>query len=322
MVEENKSARNHILTINPAALEYYTDIIDYLKGLSGLNYLLVTEHFGQAQKHYHVYVQYKHSKLLSYRRLHGAHAEPCYGSAQANIKYCMAEDEKHVREGVTAVKIEEWGEATTKGGNFTVGYLRNLSDDEELPAIYYNTYKKIQNENSIMRVRDFRKNVKVYWIQGPSGVGKTNKAFEIAEEFENQNDCGTDMVKFVNGFYLGTTPNAKIAIYDDFRDSHMHASEFINFIDYNKHWMNIKGSSILNNYLCIIITSVQKLERIYSKLDDEPRKQWERRIEKINMYPPEPVSIGGFPIGYRTEFNQLEEYEVTDDWDGSRVIIE
>ena len=29
-------------------------------------------------------------------------------------------------------------------------------------------------------------------------------------------------------------------------DSYMKPSEFINLIDYNKHWMNIKGDSVLN----------------------------------------------------------------------------
>eukprot|EP00833_Pecoramyces_ruminatium_P004233 jgi/Orpsp1_1/1178265/evm.model.c7180000064620.1 len=84
--------------------------------------------------------------------------------------------------------------------------------------------------------------------------------------------------------------------------------------------MNIKGDSMLNNYNCIIITSIQKLQRIYGNVPDELRKQWERRIEVIDMFPPEPVHLGGYPLGYRTFFNQLEEYEVTDDWDSTRTI--
>ena len=60
---------------------------------------------------------------------------------------------------------------------------------------------------------------------------------KIAEGFEDSWDCGIEMVKYVNGFYLGTTSTAKIAIEDDFRDSPMKPSEFIILIDYNKHWM-------------------------------------------------------------------------------------
>lgn len=68
------------------------------------------------------------------------------------------------------------------------------------------------------------------------------------------------MVKFENGFWNGIG-NSKCCIYDDFRDSHMKPSEFINFIDYNKHQLNVKGSYKLNNYEFIIITSVQSQKK-------------------------------------------------------------
>ncbi|ORX53749.1 hypothetical protein BCR36DRAFT_225185, partial [Piromyces finnis] len=162
------------------ALEYYEDILQYLRRLTGLQYLLVTEHVGQAQRHYHVFVQYSNCKRLSIRKLKGAHVEKCFGSAQQNIAYCKAEDEKHQADGVTALVIEEEGEPVTKGGDFTVGRLKDLDSPDEIPAILYNTYKHIKMDHTVVRARDFRKNVKVYWIQGPSGIGKTNKAIDIA----------------------------------------------------------------------------------------------------------------------------------------------
>lgn len=265
----------------------------------------MTEHHGSSNKHYHVYVQYNSSKYLSYSRLYGAHVEEAKGSAQQNIDYCWAKDEKHKREGVTATLITEEGEVKLKGGNWNVKAIRESENPDELPGVLYNTWKKVKRDSTVTKAKDFRKSIKVYWIQGPSGVGKTNKAIDIATEWEETNDTGTDFIKFVNGFYLGTTPTARVAIYDDFRDNHMSASEFINLIDYNKHWMNIKGDSILNNYNCIIITSVQKFNRIFRNVDDEPRAQWERRVEVIDMFPPEPVHIGGLPLGYRTSFNDF-----------------
>lgn len=317
-----KTSKNFILTLNPAALEFYQDILDYLKSLSGLQYILVTEHLGQENKHYHVYVQYENSKRLSIRKLKGAHVEKCWGSAQSNIKYLMAEDDKHKSLGVTALKIHEEGEPRPKGGNFCVGDIIDLTTDElmDLPLVQYNCAKNVIKDFSKTRAKDFRKNVKVYWIQGPSGVGKTNKAIDIATEFEDLHDCGTDFIKYCNGFYLGTTRTAKVAIYDDFRDSHMKPSEFINLIDYNKHWMNIKGNSILNEYLIIIFTSVQKFSKLYRNVDDEPRAQWERRVQVIDMFPPETVHIGGLPVGYSTDFNDFS-YE-TQDADGTHVIID
>lgn len=318
------SSRNFILTLNPRALEYYADILEYLKSLSGIKYILVCEHFGQENQHYHIYVQYDTSKRLSIRRLKGAHVERCFGSAQQNIKYLKAEDDKHKREGVTSSIIYEEGTPRLNGTNFTVQEIIDLDDVEvrELPSNMYNTATRIRRECRRLSIRDFRKNVKVYFIQGPSGVGKTNKAFEIAEEFEREHGYCVDMIKYDGSFYHGVTHEAKVAIYDDFRDSHMKPSEFINLIDYNRHWLNVKNGSELNNYYVIIFTSVQRFSKIYRKMnDEEPRLQWERRVEVIDMFPPERVHIGGLPVGYRTEFNQLEEYEVTDDWDGTRTVI-
>lgn len=325
MTHRNATARNFILTLNPAALEFEADILDYLRSLNGLTYLLVTEHIGNVDtKHHHVYVQYENSKKLSIRKLRGAHVERCFGSAQANIRYCKAQDEKHQQEGVSAILILEEGRPNLKGQSLSVGDVIDLEDEEmtTLPAITYNVASKIRKDFKVTKAKDFRKEVKVYWIQGPTGKGKTNKAIDLATELEEAWDCGTDFIKFTGDFYLGTTKMAKIAIYDDFRDSHMKPAEFINLIDYNKHWMNVKGDQKLNEYNCVILTSVQKLDKIYRNVPDEPRKQWERRITVIDMYPPEPVSIGGYHVGYRTDFNQLEEYEVTDDWDDTTVVID
>ncbi len=68
--------------------------------------------------------------------------------------------------------------------------------------------------------------------------------------------------------------------------------EFINFIDYNKQLMNTKGGNKRNNYELIIITSVQKLEDIYKNIIyPEPRKQWERRVQVIDLYKKESIKL-------------------------------
>lgn len=68
------------------------------------------------------------------------------------------------------------------------------------------------------------------------------------EEFEE--------VKFNGQFWMGVSEGTGCAVYDDFRASHMKPSEFINFIDYNVHNLNVKGGQIKNKYNLIIITSV------------------------------------------------------------------
>ena len=76
------------------------------------------------------------------------------------------------------------------------------------------------------------------------------------------------------------------AIYDEFRDGQMPPSDFIELIDYNIHPLNVKGGSIKNTITHLVITSVQKPENLYwdfSKRDEEPRRQWLRRMHKIYL---------------------------------------
>lgn len=330
----SRAGKNFILTLNETTLEFYTDIKEYLTNLASFQYFLCCEHLGQDNKHYHVYVQYNNTKRLSLARLHGAHVEKCFGSAQRNIEYVRAEDDKHRAEGVTGVLIEEEGTPRLKGGNYTVGYLEDLDRENvnELPAVFYNTWNKIKQQRANrLSLGSWRKQVKIYYIQGPSAVGKSERAEEIVRNWYNDkgiddpNQMYFDELKYINGFYLGVNEldPCKVAIFDDFRAGIMKPEEFINLIDYRVHNLQIKGGSVKNNYELIIFTSVQKLSSIYRNVEDfERREQWERRVELVNMYPPERVHLGGYPVGFRTEFNQLEEYEVTNDWDGTRTIIQ
>ena len=261
----------HHLTINEKSLEFYREIIKYLTSLSGFQYILVTEHIGEDKgKHYHIFVQYLYSTSLSYKKLNGAHDEYCYSSAQQNIQYLKCEDDKHKKQNITYKLIYEEGTPKLKGG-YTVKDLLN-ANSQEIPAIYYNIQKSIRNDHQTFTKKTIRKEIKVYYIQGPPDIGKTNAALDMLSD-----DDEFDMVKFDGQFWHGISKKSKIAIYDDWRDSHMKPSEFINFIDYNKHLLNVKNGTRINNYELIIITSVLKLSEIYYN-SSEPRKQWEKRI--------------------------------------------
>ncbi|OUM64028.1 hypothetical protein PIROE2DRAFT_60938 [Piromyces sp. E2] len=133
-----------------------------------------------------------------------------------------------------------------------------------------------------------------------------------------------DEIKYCNLFYSGVNTDylSEVAVYDDFRAGVMKPEEFINLIDYRVHNLNIKGGEAKNNYKLIIFTSVQKLDTIYRNVDNyERREQWIRRINLIDLYPPERVHIGGLPVGYRTSFNNFDSYSLENN-DGSHTIID
>ena len=155
-------------------------------------------------------------------------------------------------------------------------------DSDDIPPYLYGSYSKYKHKPKPLKTLDWLKTVKVYYISGPSGIGKSSKAYEImiknnVEEF--------DEISFENGFYIGATSEARCCVFDDFRDSRMKPDEFIRFIDYRRHTMNIKGGQLLNNYDLIIITSIKPLDEIYKNCKEEQREQWIRRIEHIDLTP-------------------------------------
>lgn len=268
--------RNFLLTLNE--VDRWDELKNYLSNHPqlqyGLAYLETAPTTGH--KHIHCYVQFKQPTKLSKEKTENCRIDKCRGSAQQNIDYVSKKKEPEKRGEL----IWEEGEPKHKGGP-TIKEIKEMpkEDREQLPGFYYNIVNKINNDEAKdISVDEFHKEVKVFYLWGPSGIGKTNRAIKMIKEagFKNFN-----LVKYDGTFWNGAKESEGAALYDDFRDSHMKPSEFINFIDYNIQIMNVKGSSIKNKYSYIIITSVQDPEEIYSNVEGEPRKQWLRRMTEI-----------------------------------------
>ena len=145
----------------------------------------------------------------------------------------------------------------------------------------YNTWSKIHSEmNCKFDINEIHKNVEVYYIFGPSGVGKTKKAYDIINEHKDK----FEKIKFnrvsYNNCWNGVTNKCEIALYDDFDDNSINPIEFKHFIDHDIQLLNTQNGYIKNNYKLIIITSTQNPQDIFkgSKVD---KNQWLSRITKI-----------------------------------------
>lgn len=159
--------------------------------------------------------------------------------------------------------------------------MKDLKDEDsdDIPPYLYSAYSKYKNKPKPIKVSEWSKSVKVYYISGPSGIGKSSKAHDLLIE---NNIEEFDEITYENGFYIGCS-GAKACVFDDFRDSRMKPDEFIRFIDYRRHTMNIKGGQVLNNYELIIITSIKDLNSIYNNISSEQKQQWLRRINHIQL---------------------------------------
>lgn len=161
--------------------------------------------------------------------------------------------------------------------------LMDVSDVREVPWQQVNTWRRLRSDDSMaILIDDWHKDIEVYYIHGSPKRGKSKRAKDILKELGYKR---MNVVKYENGFWngIGTIKTEDCCIYDDWRDSHMKPSEFINFIDYNRHTLNVKGGAVRNDYKTIIITTVQRPEEIYRNVTGEPRDQWIRRLKVIDM---------------------------------------
>lgn len=262
----------------------YTEIIKYITKFKNFRYLISglglsfekenTKHL----LHIHIYCEFKEKQKFDIKKIFGAHVETNILS-QLNVIQYVKDQELGM--------IEEIGNKAI-AHRPTIKELKNYTKEQldELDTQQYYTIvsKELTRRNNIINIDNYYKGdkLKVYYIYGKSGSGKTRKAQEIIKK---AGYTSFDEVKHRNNFYLGISGDCKACLYDDFRPSHMDVSEFINFIDYNVHNLNIKGGSMKNNYELIIITSINNPENIYNNCTDneETKVQWLRRMKIIHI---------------------------------------
>jgi len=210
-----------------------------------------------------------------------SHLGYCYKCAKANDNYC-SKDKKIVF---------KFGECPLIGCKVTPDILKGMSDKEivEYDPRCHKAYIGARDIlNNTISVNEWRKDLKVFYIWGKSGIGKSTYAKELVRYLYNEKYIKNDEfdeVKHKGEFFHGMG-EAEVCIYDDYRCSHIPASEFINFIDYNRHKHNVKGGTKVNNYKVIIITSITPFYDLYGGISaelEEQRYQWERRMININI---------------------------------------
>lgn len=271
-------ARHYQLTINDVST--YDDVSRYLLDSKIINYYIACKEKAPTtgHEHIHIYCQFTQPKRLSIKKLLGAHVEVCRGTPQQNYDYIVKDGDV----------IFEWGELRKTGGR-TIKDIKEMSrqERENLDIQYYNIVEKINEKEDYEKdIDEWNKEVKVIYITGDSGSGKSQLAKRIIKSHIKNEHLGTNdkfnLVKHVNGFWCGVG-DAKCCLYDEFRASHMCASEFIDFIDYNKHLLNVKGGHRVNNYETIIITSSIHPKDLYSNMPEEQKQQWIRRMKIIDL---------------------------------------
>lgn len=279
--ESSKQLRSRSFQVTLNEIEKYEELKDYLINHPKMNYFISCREYAPTtgHPHIHIYIQFTAPVILKYKKLLGAHLEKCRGTPTQNVAYIKKDGD--VLDEIGNVRTNE----TTRFPTIESVKKMTKEERETLPIQYYNIVQKINDmESNVMSVDSYYKpEIKAYYIWGPSGIGKTKLVMKMLKE---KNIEFFDEVKHVGDFWQGISGKSTTALYDDFRDSHMRASEFINFIDYNVHNLNTKFGFQKNRYQLIFITSVQDPDSLYRNLqnaDPEPSTQWKRRLTVIHL---------------------------------------
>lgn len=258
-------------------MEYYEEIKEYLLEKEPNYFISCIEENKKEELHIHIYVQFPKRVSISTEHTHGAHIEACKGSPMEN-KHYIEKIKETFRINNT---LDEMG--TIRGGGIKSDSVLSLMDKsiEEVSKTDFKIWKEIVTTKPHFKGNDYKPNVEIYYIWGPSGVGKSKKVFDMIADDEPY-----DRVYYSNGFWLGVGiyQPVKTCWYDEFRDSNMPVAEFIKFVDYYKDQMSVKYCpGWVNQYERIFITSIQSPHEIYKNLPEESREQWLRRMKIIHM---------------------------------------
>ena len=278
--------RDWTLTLNEKTLEHYKDIENYLLNLKSLSYYLCVEHVGSENKHYHILTQFNYPIKLSLKKLYGAHLEYLRGTPQEAYNYLMCEDEKHKSKGITCEVIEEQGEIRNHGRMLNVKEILKADYEElkELDFRFYNAAKKIKevanDEETFMNMlneieNDTLTGPEVIYIYGNPGSGKTYGAYKLALEKFEKKDIGKIYIN--NGYFKFINENAKCFVIEEFRDSQLAASEFLQLTDKYGYTAATKGAFKTFRPKCIIICCYKHPNEIYIN-QNENNKQFKRRV--------------------------------------------
>lgn len=275
----NTKHRRFQLTLNE--IDRWDNLKTYLESLKSLRYGIACAEDAPTtgHRHIHVFVNFKNMIKLAVSKVEGAHIEICHGSPKDNIDYITDESGKHGK--INNEIIWEYGDKPHQGSRLSSNEIKELKPIEIVEADPYNAKRLLEVKEMLtpLNATNWTKKVKVYYLWGASGIGKSNWVQNKLYELDISN---VDEIDFSNGFWQGITGLNDTAIYDEFRHESMQPKDFIKFIDYRRQRLNIKGGSKLNNYTLIFITSTEDPE-YFMQWHYEDKKQWLRRMEVIHL---------------------------------------
>lgn len=220
-------------------------------------------------------------QLLGVNRLH---LEPRKGTQSQAIAYCRKDDPDPFERG-TPKPCGRPKSAVPSSKNKLLPYVSevksSLSNFASHPDASFHMLKHAKEFLSLTespRKRDCKP--LVIWLYGPTGTGKTLRAFQHAERLGLEPYVKSGNAKWFDGYDCH-----KFVILDDFRDSHMEFGFLLRLLDRYPLRVECKGSSRQFKAEIIYITSPSPPDELYKVMQSTDKHdkigQLLRRIDEV-----------------------------------------
>lgn len=259
-------------------LNNYTDddeqFIVNLEQNKQVKYLICGKEVGaEGTHHLQGYIYFHNQKTFDQtKKFLGSryHIEKCKGSFAENVSYCSKDGE-----------YVEFGEPPKQGSREDIKNVKQqMESGVPINQIVLNatSYQSARHAELMFKyqVMPPAKKREIRWYWGPSGTGKTRKAFE-----ESGDDVYLTMkdLKWWDGYY-----GQRCVVIDDFRKDFCTFHELLRILDRYPYRVQFKGGSmwLQPSTEVIIITSCYPPADVYNTREDVT--QLIRRIDEIREF--------------------------------------
>ena len=270
---------------------------ELITGFPTLKYFCMSDEIGiEGTYHTHFYCVFSSRVRFSTIKKHfpEAHIEAAHGSVQSNIDYIRksgkwADTEKS--ETCVEGTFEEWGTIPIqKGKRQDMEELYELVkagySNAEILAInndYILNIDKIDKVRTTLLVEKYkntrRLNLKVTYISGATGMGKTRSVLDI---FGDSNVYR--VTEYKNPF--DQYECQFVMVFEEFRSS-LKISDMLNYCDIYPVTLGARYSNRIGCYEHVYITSNISLEEQYPEVQQDSPETWKaflRRIHEVQIY--------------------------------------
>lgn len=214
---------------------------------------------------------HKYFNFTRNKELNKFHIEVANGSAEQNKKYSSKEG-----------NFFEFGEPMIQGARSDLREIKEAikENPKSLKTVIDergNNYQQLKFAEALPKYylpeRDPKNPPKVYWIFGPTGIGKTKLVY----------DTFSDICSVSSYEWLGTSYNQnECFLMDDFREFSLSFEQVLRITDRYPYTLFFKGSQIPLNSPFIIFTSPYSIEQTFTSTKEDLR-QMKRRIIEIDL---------------------------------------